>query len=324
MLMSDIKDMYAPIVVFVYDRPMHLKNTIEALKRNTLASESHLFIYSDGEKENSSREISKRIIEVRNYIKLITGFKSVTIRLSNENKGLAQSIIDGVTEVIRKYHKVIVLEDDIETGAFFLDYMNHALDMYKDSKCVWHVTGWHEPRDGGDIHSSFFYPLMDCWSWGTWSDRWCKYEKDPSRLIKRYDKKRIKEFNVNGLVPDKWNQVIGNYEGLNNTWAIFWYATILENDGLCLAPSVSLVKNTGFDNSGVHGNKKNKVTINHDINHMITKYPEDLEVNEAEYNEVKREYKKRYKNERIREIIKRMIPNKLISYYRNVKRENDG
>jgi hypothetical protein len=52
---------------------------------------------------------------VRKYIHSISGFKSVTIIEREKNWGLAPSIIDGVTNIVNKYGKIIVLEDDIVT-----------------------------------------------------------------------------------------------------------------------------------------------------------------------------------------------------------------
>lgn len=111
----------APITLFVYNRPDHTNKTIEALKKNKFAKESELFIFSDGPKK---QEDASKVKEVRKYLKTIDGFNDVFIKESEKNKGLANSIISGVTEVINKYRKVIVLEDDLITSPVFLEYMN--------------------------------------------------------------------------------------------------------------------------------------------------------------------------------------------------------
>ena len=118
---------YAPIVLFCYNRLWHLKQTINALTKNCLASESELFIYSDGFKDNVIDEI--RVNEVREYIKTISGFKNVFIVESKENLGLSKSVIKGVTELLDKNEKVIVMEDDLVTSTFFLSYMTDGLNI---------------------------------------------------------------------------------------------------------------------------------------------------------------------------------------------------
>ncbi len=312
---------YAPVVLFVYDRPEHAERTLNALKRNTLAEQSDLIIYADGLKENAKKDTVERIEKTRKIIQQTEGFRSVRIHLSEYNKGLARSIIDGVTETLSEYGKIIVLEDDILTGKYFLEYMNFALEIYREEKRAWHVTGWHEPNENGNVKNSFFYPLMDCWSWGTWEDRWSYFKKNPKELVNRYQASDIHKFNADGLVPDKWNQVIGNYIGRNDTWAIFWYAVIMEHDGLCLAPCVSLVNNIGFDNSGVHSRKRQTVWIKTDLDHRIEYFPDTVCEDDQEYQTVKKAYQSRYRGERIRQSIKKMIPKRILSWMYGCKND---
>ena len=105
----------------------HTQKTIQALKNNELASKSELIIYSDGAKNKSAYE---SVSQVRDYVETVDGFKKVTIISREKNWGLANSIIDGVSQAIKKHGKVIVLEDDLVTSPFFLRYMNDALEFY--------------------------------------------------------------------------------------------------------------------------------------------------------------------------------------------------
>ena len=132
----------APIVLFVYNRLEHTKKTVEALQKNNLSKESILYIYSDGYKSPTDKE---KVLEVRKYIQTISGFKHIYIKEQNKNKGLANSIIEGITFVVNKHDKVIVLEDDIVTSPFFLDFLNSALTFYEYYDKVWHISGWNYP-----------------------------------------------------------------------------------------------------------------------------------------------------------------------------------
>jgi hypothetical protein len=222
-----------------------------ALSENFLARESLLYIYADGPKENATKVEKERIIETRQIAKSEKWCKEVTLIESDTNKGLAISIITGVTGVVNQYGKVIVLEDDIVTSPYFLKFMNSALDYYIEDKIVWHISGWNYQIQTDGLTDVFFWRTMNCWGWATWYDRWIFYKKEADNLILLFNKKDIYQFNIYGA-DNMWHQVISNKNGKINTWAIFWYAEIFKRKGLCLNPAVSFVRNIGFDNTGVH------------------------------------------------------------------------
>ncbi|MEZ9917151.1 hypothetical protein AB4404_12030 [Vibrio breoganii] len=239
---------YAPILLFVYNRLEHTINTIEALKKNHLASESTLIIISDGAKNNSSQS---EVDEVRDYIKTVTGFKSLEIVLQEKNLGLSENIITGVTKYINIYGKVIVLEDDLLSSEYFLLYMNEALNLYEQNDNIWHISGWNYPICSDGLSDTFLWKLMNCWGWATWKNRWINFDKNPDKLINDFSKEDIYKFNLDGSY-NFWSQVEANKSGNKDTWAIFWYATIFINGGWCLNPSDSLINNIGLDASGTH------------------------------------------------------------------------
>ncbi|MFA0712124.1 hypothetical protein AB4615_11860 [Vibrio splendidus] len=237
---------YSPIVLFVYSRYDHTKATIEALKNNKLASESELFIFSDGFRNEQDKP---GVLAVRSLIENISGFKKVTVIERSSNHGLAKNIQLGVTDIIKNSGRVIVMEDDIVTSPHFLLFMNENLVRYKDIDRVWHISGWNYPIETEGLPGSFLWRGMNCWGWGTWENRWDKFEKNPQRLVSQWSVDDISRFNLDNSYPF-WKQVIANNSGKINTWAIFWYATIFENKGLCLNVSQSLVDNIGLDGSG--------------------------------------------------------------------------
>lgn len=278
----------APIVLFTFNRPKHTEKTLEALSKNTLAKDSDLFIFCDGPKENASKDLLTNINITRNICKKRKWCKTVTIIEFDTNKGLASNIIDGVTNIINRFGKIIVLEDDIVTGKYFLEYMNTALDKYKDKKKVMHITGWRDPIKRTKTDSSFFYPTMDCWGWATWADRWKYLKKNPIYYKSLFTEKMIWEFNIEGTDPWMWNQMLNNYEGKLNTWAIFWYAAIFEKHGLCLAPCTSLCKNVGFDFTGTNCGDNKFQTITRSIDHKILIYPESIVIDKKEFDKNKK------------------------------------
>ena len=237
----------APIVLFVYNRPWHTQQTIEALQKNNLADESELFIYSD---EAKNEDTQKSVDEVRNYVDRIDGFKKVTIIKREKNWGLANSIIDGVTKIVNEYGKIIVLEDDLMTSPYFLRFMNESLDMYEKHTQVASIHGYIYPID--DLPDTFFIKGADCWGWATWKRAWNIFEPNGQKLLDELQSKKLEnevDFNGTYLYTNMLkDQIIGK----NNSWAIRWYISAFLNNMLTLYPGQSYVQNIGFGEEGTH------------------------------------------------------------------------
>ena len=145
----------APIILFVYNRPWHTQQTVEALQKNELSSESDLVIFADGPKANATEEQKEKISQVREYTHKISAFKSVTIYEKEINCGLANSVIAGVTEIINKFGKVIVVEDDLVTSRYFLNFMNETLDFFENDEWIFSVSGYNYSSEILKIPSNY-------------------------------------------------------------------------------------------------------------------------------------------------------------------------
>ncbi len=265
-------DSLAPIVLFVHARPEHARRTLEALASNALAAKSDLWIYADGARNEAE---AGRVRAVRDIVRQASGFRSVTLVERESNYGLARNIIEGVSEVCERHGRVIVLEDDVVTSRGFLAFMNAALDRYKDEPRVWHVSGWNYPIDPSGLGDAFFWRAMNCWGWATWSDRWRRFRKAPIELIQAWDRASIARFNLGGA-HDFWRQVKENATGQRDTWAIFWYASIFENGGLCLNPARSFVRNIGHDGSGENCGRSDAFLAAH-LAETFERFPAEVE-----------------------------------------------
>ena len=236
----------APIVLFVYNRPYHTKQTVDALKKNDLANQSELFIYSDASKNENAVE---KVNEVREYIKSVDGFKKVTIIEREKNWGLANSIIDGVTKIVSEYGKIIILEDDLVTSPYFLNFLNDSLLIYQEEKQVGMIHGhiYNIPN----LPDLFFMYKAGCLGWGTWVDRWNQISFDGKDLLKRIQQKNLsKKFDVNRSY-NYTKMLKQQIKGKNSSWAIRVYASFLLNDKLTFYPGESLVQHIGYD-MGTH------------------------------------------------------------------------
>jgi len=246
--------MPSPVALFVYARPEHTRRTLSALQQNVLAEESDLIIYSDAAR---SREQHDAVREVRALLETVTGFRSLTIVHRQENFGLAKSIITGVTEVLEKSVRVIVLEDDMVTSPYFLSFMNGALDLYAHNECVASIHGYQYPvRE--KLPETFFLPGADCWGWATWRRAWAMFNPDGQYLLDELHRRKMtRAFNLNGAYP--YSKMLENQiNGKNDSWAIRWYASTFLAGKLTLYPGRSLVQNIGNDLSGAHSGATSK------------------------------------------------------------------
>lgn len=261
---------FAPILLFVYNRPSHTRRCIESLLKNSLASESHLFIYADGAKDESQQEA---VNEVRSYIRSIQGSKQVTLIERNENWGLARNIIDGVTTQVNRYGKVIVLEDDLIVAPYFLQFMNDALETYKDEPKVGHIQACDFTQDP-TLPETFLIKWTGSWGWGTWDRAWKHFNPNGKELLKKLEERKLTyTFDFNGKYGFT-RMLRRQIEGKNNSWAIRWNASLFLEDILSLNVGRSLVQNEGFDGTGtncgggglyssnLHLNKLNVIRIN--------------------------------------------------------------
>ena len=239
---------YAPILLFVYNRPEHVRRNIQALLKNELAAESELFIYSDAAKDETSQAAVK---EVRAFIRSIQGFKKITITERAESWGLARSIIDGVTTQINRYGRVIVLEDDLVVAPHFLQFMNDALETYRDEERVGHIQACDFTHDPS-LPDTFLIKWTGSWGWGTWDRAWKHFNADGKALLTELESRKLTyTFDFNGKYGYT-RMLRRQIEGKNNSWAIRWNASLFLKGILSLNVGKSLVQNEGFDGSGTN------------------------------------------------------------------------
>jgi hypothetical protein len=240
--------MPAPIILFVYSRCEHTRHTVEALLGNTLADESELIIYSDAARTPEKLE---DVSAVRRYISAISGFRSITIIEREQNMGLANSIIQGVSEVLEQHESAIVLEDDMITSPHFLRYMNDGLDRYVNDERVISIHGYSYPVNS-TLPEAFFLLGADCWGWATWQRGWQLFNPDGAHLLQSLRERKLERaFDFNDSYPYV-KMLEKQISGANDSWAIRWYASAFLLGKLTLYPGRSLVHNIGNDASGTH------------------------------------------------------------------------
>lgn len=248
----------APIVLFVYNRPWHTWETLSALSRNDIAAASTLIVYCDGPTQAATHEENERIAMTRRIVNGFSSFAALEVIEREHNLGLAENIKAGVSTVVNRYGRIIVLEDDIVTQPGFLRFMNDALELYKDDPEVMHISGYAYPIDycfSG--RATYFLKVLSCWGWATWKRAWDHYDDDVDDHVAFFSakKSRVRAFNIEGGARF-FDQLLANKDRRLNTWAVRWYASWLRAGGISLFPVRSLVRNIGHDGTGAHCSAK--------------------------------------------------------------------
>ena len=245
-----------PIILFVYNRPDHTKRTLEALKRNLLADQSDLFVFADGPKVGATDEQIEKINAVRKVVESDNWCKNVICHFSDENIGCRDSIINGISTVLKSHDGVIVVEDDIITSPYFLTYMNKALDYYKDRKSVFSISGHSHSPSRFRVPDDYAYdvyasPRLFNWGWGTWSDRWFQADWSMSYFDDFSKREYEKEAFARGG-DDMFNMLCAEKNGLTSAWDIQFAYAHFRNHAVSIVPCVSYTRNIGLDGSGTH------------------------------------------------------------------------
>ena len=241
---------YAPVGLFVYRRPEHTRQAVEALLRNPESANTDLIVFSDAAKSDPAKE---DVNSVRRYVHSIRGFKSVKIIAREHNYGLAGSITDGVNSICAANGNVIVVEDDVIVSPRFLNFMNRGLAQFENNDKVMQISGYMFPVDTDPPDLALFLPIISCWGWATWKRAWEKYDGRCSGLpLLKNDAALRKEFNLGGAY-DYFGMLDDRVNGKIDSWGICWMLSVFIARGVVLYPPITLVTNIGADGSGTHG-----------------------------------------------------------------------
>jgi hypothetical protein len=242
---------HAPVVLFAYRRPDHLRRALDSLAANSGADQTQVSIYCDGAKSAADGEAVEQVREIARHANNLGTFASVSVIERDHNMGLANSVISGVTETLGGHDRVIVMEDDLVVSPDFLDYMNQALELYANNEEVISIHGFMYSVPPV-LPQTVFLRGADCWGWATWRRGWELFEPDAQNLLTELDKSPDRlQFDFDGAFP--YRQMLKDQAaGTIDSWAVRWYASAFLANKLTLYPGQSLVENIGQEGSGTH------------------------------------------------------------------------
>ena len=218
---------------------------------NTLAPQTDLYVFSDGGRDEGSwaavNAVRAVLREVEAEVVHTKALKMMTIVERPTNYYLERNVIEGINEVFTRHDTVIVLEDDIVTAPYFLQFMNDAFSLYRDDPCVMHVSGFTRIEE--TQLSTYFTPFMAGWGWGTWRDRWqqhFRHYSSRSEALEGLTPTDLDALEYGGVFP-----CLKHLDRQPIPWDLCWSIAIRRANGLCLYPTRTLVRNIGLD-SGTH------------------------------------------------------------------------
>lgn len=251
---------FSPVALFVYNRIENTRRTIECLLANTLARETDVYVFSDGGKDSESwnqvNELRSFLHDTKEWIDKQRLFKSFVIIERPENYYLERNIIEGISHIFTFRERIIVLEDDICTSPYFLEYMNDGFLLYKDNPKVMHLSGFtnlnlidEHPELLYANDETYFTPHMSGWGWGTWREKWQNHFRHYSsreEALEGMTDADIRAIQYNGEFP-----CLKSLDKNPIPWDICWEIAIYKAGALCLTPAKTLVRNIGLRN-GTH------------------------------------------------------------------------
>lgn len=243
---------YAPVIIPTCNRYQHLKKCIESLAACTHAEDTELYISVDYPPNESYRQGWK---EVKEYVQNIQGFKEVHLWLQDSNLGSGKNGTFLVDKVFEEHTYLIFTEDDNVFAPAFLDYMNKMLVRFEKDPRVLSISGFSLSNFhySSKIYKSYtFMP----WGNGKWKDKWYYLQGlDQPQIYEEYSKnifKNIRLYFYNkgvfcGYVT-RLTRRIHNYYMTDSTQTLLFYLLGCYS----IFPTKSLVRNLGFDGSGIH------------------------------------------------------------------------
>jgi hypothetical protein len=276
----------APIALFAYNRPEHLRRTVDALRANPLAAESELHVFCDAARKP---EHTEAVASVRRYVRTVDGFRAVRVIEREHNLGLAGSIEQGVASLCEEHGQAIVLEDDLLVAPGFLAFMNAALARYAPEERVMQVSGYQFPGRFGGGAQAVMLPIISCWGWATWARAWRHYDPRATGAGRLDQDPALRaRFNLGGAY-DYYGMLQDQRAGRIDSWGVRWLLSVFLRDGLVLYPPLTLVQNIGVDGSGTHGGGVQALqSVLVDANPAAWRLPELIEVDAQAYAQVQR------------------------------------
>lgn len=254
--------MQTAIILFAFNRPQHLKDTLEHLKMNKAFAGMPVFVFIDGPRHTAEKQIVEQVKQVA--AESLADYKAEIIA-RNDNLGLKRSVITGISKVFETYEQAIILEDDICVSPEFIAFHLQCLDLYRNRPDIWSVSGFVIPEVGEKSRllsgeSAVLAQRASSWGWSTWKSRWTQAQWDSKEILKQLAG-NYRAYDRTG--GDKLRMLVRELSGKSSSWAIIWDYNHFIHQAYCVYPVKSFIRNIGLDNSGTHSKPLKAYDVDH-------------------------------------------------------------
>lgn len=302
--------MNCPVIVFVYNRPGHTKRLLNSIANSSIAELVDLYVFCDGPKSIADEDGVK---SVRELVRSFSGTKSIVVRDSSVNKGLAASVRAGVSDVFNEHDAVIVLEDDLELSPVALEYLKMCAVKLRSYPEIFSFTGYSYPQRTLRHRDSYpcdnFYLARPCsWAWGTWKDRWESVQWSGDIFDSFLRRTDIQEDFRLQCGSDVSRMLKKQLSGQISSWAILFTYNCFLQKRYCSYPVKSYVNNGGADGSGTHKGLNSEYIFNEQLNGEVEdNFSEKFHLDPDVFSQFDQFVRKKYYFRRLRFEIEKLV-----------------
>ncbi len=262
------------ILIFSYNRPSHLKRVLISLENY---NEKNINIILDGPKNKKDKLIQEEVKKV------IIGDQKIKLNFifRKKNLGLAKSIVKTLDYYSQKFKYMIIIEDDCIPRKEFFPYIKKGIMMNKRNKSIGAVCGYQLPKLHEKNNKNLNLYLLNHfipWGWAILSENWIKFRNEFKNIL--INKKNIK-------LPKNLSQIVKiTKHKERKIWTRNFILYNYYKGNKFLYPGKSLIKNIGFDGSGVNSKitnifytryfKSKKISNTIQVNEKLIKQQEKI------------------------------------------------
>lgn len=243
---------YYPVCIPTLNRFNHFKNCVESLSKCIYADKTELVIGLD---YPPSEKYIEGYRQIKDYIPNITGFAKVTLIEHKYNLGSSGNWASLVEYCKSHYTAYIGSEDDNIFAPAFLDYMNKMLELYYNDDRILTVSGYNFVEAYNQGEYTYYLSKDNCaWGTGFWVHKEINIRKQLNSFL--FFRKAL-------YCKKKAEIIIKTYPALyamlhsmiisNSSWGDVKRTVYnILCDKYQVKPAMSLVRNCGYDGSGIH------------------------------------------------------------------------
>lgn len=240
-----------PILFIFFNRADHAQRVFEVLKQ---IRPRQVFLAGDGPRADRPGEAA-HCRETRDIARQIDWPCEVHTRFLDQNLGCKLAVSSAISWFFEHVEQGIILEDDCVPSLSFFSFCGELLEKYRDDQRVMQISGSNFLEGRGDDSASYYFSaLNDIWGWATWRRAWRHFDLAMPDYHEFRQRKLLKTV-VGDPAIAKW---LESYLDEANrpdckVWSSQWSYAMARQGGLTIVPSVNLVRNIGFDDTGSSG-----------------------------------------------------------------------